>query len=185
MSIPRTIRGYEFDECASALQKSIRRADGRIASYFANELIASGYMEYVWRRLLVVSSEDVYDPVTKEIMALRDACQIVRQAARKTDPTKGRVFVTKAVLLLCRCVKSRDADDLNVLGYSGNLIPDAEAEAFIDQYCKGDRIPDVPSYALDCHTSRGRRLGATKDRFMEDERRALSPTSPTQLTFFS
>ena len=34
----RTVRGYDFYEVASALQKAIRRSDAKVAGYFALEL---------------------------------------------------------------------------------------------------------------------------------------------------
>ena len=53
-----TKRGYEFGEVSSAMQKAVRRADTRLAGYWALELWASGYGNYVWKRLLTVSAED-------------------------------------------------------------------------------------------------------------------------------
>jgi hypothetical protein len=42
-----TKRGYEFGEVSSAMQKAIRRGDTRLAGYWALELWASGYGNYV------------------------------------------------------------------------------------------------------------------------------------------
>ena len=42
-----TKRGYDFYEVSSALQKAIRRADARVAGYFALELYHSGFWKYV------------------------------------------------------------------------------------------------------------------------------------------
>ena len=55
-----TKRGYEFGEVSSAMQKAIRRGDTRLAGYWALELWASGYGNYVWKRLLTVSAEDCW-----------------------------------------------------------------------------------------------------------------------------
>lgn len=38
----RTVRGYDFFEVSSAMQKAIRRADAAVAGYFALELWTSG-----------------------------------------------------------------------------------------------------------------------------------------------
>ena len=48
--------GYSLLEVASALQKAIRRADARLAGYWAIELFESGYRDYLWRRLLTISA---------------------------------------------------------------------------------------------------------------------------------
>ena len=55
-----TKRGYDFGEVSSAMQKAIRRADTRLAGYWALELWASGFGNYVWKRLLTVCAEDVW-----------------------------------------------------------------------------------------------------------------------------
>lgn len=55
-------RGYDFGEVSSAMQKAIRRADTRLACYWALELWQSGSGNYVWRRLLcgmIVRESDV------------------------------------------------------------------------------------------------------------------------------
>lgn len=46
-----TIRGYSFPAVSSAMQKAIRRGDAKLAGYWALELWASGFGQYVWRRL--------------------------------------------------------------------------------------------------------------------------------------
>jgi replication-associated recombination protein RarA len=55
-----TKRGYSFPAVSSAMQKAIRRGDAKLAGYWALELWASGYGQYVWRRLLTVSAEDCW-----------------------------------------------------------------------------------------------------------------------------
>ena len=48
----RTLRSYDFGEVSSAMQKAIRRGDTQLAGYWALELWASGFGNYVWKRLL-------------------------------------------------------------------------------------------------------------------------------------
>jgi hypothetical protein len=57
-----TKRGYSFPAVSSAMQKAIRRGDARMAGYWALELWASGFGQYVWRRLLTVSAENCQRP---------------------------------------------------------------------------------------------------------------------------
>ncbi len=54
----RTKRGYQFGEVSSTMQKAIRRADAKLAGYWALELWESGFGKYCWKRLLTVSAED-------------------------------------------------------------------------------------------------------------------------------
>jgi replication-associated recombination protein RarA len=56
---PPTRHGIEFDVAASALQKSLRRSLEEESAWWAIEMARSGFGAYVWRRLMVVASEDV------------------------------------------------------------------------------------------------------------------------------
>ena len=163
----RTTRGYDFYEVASAMQKAIRRADAKVAGYFALELWHSGYVEYVWRRLFTISAEDCYGIITKEIESLYKAYLFINEKAKEP---KGRVFVSKAVLLLCDAKKNRDADHLSNLVYDRN---DCDVEKWLDDVRKSP-IP-VPEYTFDVHTKKGKAKGRTKADFFRDELEALKP----------
>src|SRR5258705_10862502 len=54
-----SVGGFCLGEVASALQKSIRRGDEDAALFWATELDLSGYGEYCWKRLRIMTSEDV------------------------------------------------------------------------------------------------------------------------------
>lgn len=163
----RTTRGYDFYEVASAMQKAIRRADAKVAGYFALELWHSGYVEYVWRRLFTISAEDCYGIITTEIESLYKAYLFINEKAKEP---KGRVFVSKAVLLLCDAKKNRDADHLSNLVYDRN---DCDVEKWLDDVRKSP-IP-VPEYTFDVHTKKGKAKGRTKADFFRDELEALKP----------
>ena len=81
----RTQRGYDFYEVASALQKSIRRGDAKLAGYMALELFPR-YAEYCWKRLLTISAEDCHGLVTQEIKALYDSFHVVNKGKRGGGP---------------------------------------------------------------------------------------------------
>lgn len=166
----RTRNGYDFYESASALQKGIRRGDAKVAGFFALELWSSGYRDYVWKRLFTISAEDCYGLITYEIESLYKAyCFINEKAA---EP-KGRVFISKAVILLCDVRKSRDADHLSNLVYDRK---DVDVERWIEDVRRYP-IP-VPQYTYDVHTLAGKRRGKTKRDFFQDELEALKPRMP-------
>lgn len=163
----RTIKGYDFHECTSAMQKAIRRADAAVAGYFALELWHSGYWNYVWKRLFTISAEDCHGLITKEIEALYNGYMLVNKGA-KTH--KGRIFISKAVILLCHVAKSRDADHLQCIIYDKDMV---DADSFLEEVRQ--EMKPIPTYAFDCHTQTGRRMGKTKEDFFKEEFNALSP----------
>ena len=165
----RTIRGYAFGEVASALQKAIRRGDARLAGYWAVELFESNYREYVWRRLLTISAEDCWGILTAEIEALYRSWQVID----KQKKGGGRIFVSKAVILLALAKKSRDADHLTNLVYDPKAIDESTLDASLEEARKSQEA--IPDYALDCHTRAGKRAGKTKKDFFREEHKALEP----------
>jgi replication-associated recombination protein RarA len=163
-----TVKGYDFFEVSSSMQKAIRRNDSRVAGYFALELWHSGYENYVWKRLFTVSAEDCYGLITSEIYSLYKGYELVNKGKRDK---KGRIFISKAIILLCECLKSRDADHLQNFIYDKDMINvDDELEAIH----KEEYIP-IPDYAYDIHTKKGKLMGKTKKEFFIEEQKALTP----------
>lgn len=162
-----TVNGYDFYEVASAMQKAIRRSDIKVAGFFALELFHSNYCDYVWKRLFVISAEDCYGLITNEIESLYKGFMFVNEGS---DKLKGRIFISKAVILLCECRKNRDADHLQNLVYDRK---DCDVEKWIDDV---RRSPiRVPEYTYDVHTTIGKRRGKNKRDFFKDELAALKP----------
>ena len=60
----RTIQNYKLSEVSSAMQQSIRWADTQLGGYWALELWAIGFGNYVWKRLLTTSAEDCWGIIT-------------------------------------------------------------------------------------------------------------------------
>jgi replication-associated recombination protein RarA len=167
-----TVRGYQLSDVASALQKAIRRGDARLAGYFAIEMFESKYAAYAWRRLLTVSAEDCAGIVTQEIKALYDSWAVIH-AAKKGG---GRIFLAKAVVVLCRAKKSRDADHLTNLVYDQLGIDEATLTKSLAEARAS--VEPIPDYAYDCHTRTGKQRGKTKTDFFVSEHDALSPREP-------
>lgn len=93
-----TENGYNMFDMLSMLQKSIRRQDYEHAGFAANQL-KGRYRKAMWNRLLVISSEDCYGVITKEITSL-----FYQDQNERND-----VNISRAVALLCVARKSRDA----------------------------------------------------------------------------
>src|ERR1035437_574430 len=140
---PPTLRGYVFGEVASALQKCVRRGEEEQALYWCAELDRSGYGRYAWYRLQIICCEDVglaQQGLFVEVRALYEAWKEVLLKKHKHKPE--RMFMAQAVLLLVRAKKSE-------------LV----GEALCVHWDTNERIFDIPDYALDPHTERGRRIG--------------------------
>ena len=181
-----TQRGYDFYEVASALQKSIRRGDVKIAGYMAIELFPK-YAEYCWKRLLTISAEDCDGIITQEIKALYDSFHVINKG-KHGDDLKGRIFISKAVILLCKSKHNRDSDLLqNFIHDKKMLISDEQIEKYFEEVRAEERI-DIPDYVFDVHTLKGKREGKTKEDFFRDEQRALSDATDSlfagQLSLF-
>ena len=67
----KTKRGYSLGEVASALQKTIRRGDARLAGYWAIELFESNFRGYV--SLEFEGNEDYKTAIPKSLAVLRAA----------------------------------------------------------------------------------------------------------------
>lgn len=92
-----TRTGKSFWEVTSAMQNAIRKGEFEVAGYAMWELLAE-YTPYLRKRLLVISAEDCFGVLTKEILEL---CEIGTEDS-----------LTRALALLCMAKKNRDADYL-------------------------------------------------------------------------
>lgn len=162
-----TRNGYDFYEIASLLQKAIRRGDYQKAGFAAHELIDK-YRKYLWKRLLIISAEDCYGIVTKEIIGLKCA----------DDETGGKeyIFIAKAICLLCESKKNRDACYVacNFMNENVNLEPEEIHEPNPIPECELG-VDGIPDYVFDVHTLRGKRRGKTVKDMIRDEQAALYP----------
>ncbi len=142
--------GYDPFECVSTIQKAIRRGDEELAMYFALEMERSGYWSWVRNRLRIVAYEDVgiADPQSAllAVLAVRDADEM-----RKNKGDSWRLALSVAVLALARSEKSRIADH-----FQAAVRDDLETAP----------PKQIPDYALDKHTIRGKKLGRGLEHFL-------------------
>jgi len=148
-----TQNNYDLSEVISALQKDIRRGNEEQAMYWALEMIPQ-FEAYLWRRLVVIANEDVgigYPPIFVTIAVLRDQFFEFRERGRNGT---ARLIIANAILTLCRAPKSRISDHFQ--------------RAVVERWMNGDR-PEIPDYALDKHTWRGRNMGRRDAEFWLEE----------------
>jgi len=147
-----TKRGYDFYECLSAMQKSIRRKLEYDAMYWAVE-VESFNPKTLWNRLTIIASEDIglacpLVPLLIDVLARQ-----YFDCHRRKKYSEARLFLSNAILLLAWSPKSRMVDDflLTVLG-------EIEFEH--------KNLP-MPDWALDKHTRKGREMGRGENHFIE------------------
>jgi len=142
---PKLIDNWVWDECASGLQKSIRRGLEYDSCYFAFIFYKSGYGQYLWRRIQIICSEDIGNgnPMAVLVLnALKDNWIDLYKNNKEYSLDKFLPFV-HAILYLCRAKKSRENDNL------ANLIE--------EEYGAGKRL-EIKDYCLDSHCGRGRKI---------------------------
>ena len=123
-----TRTGRSFWEITSVMQNSIRKGDYELAGYCMWELLPK-YDSYLRKRFLVISAEDCFGVITKEILHL---CSI-----------PGDENLERALSMLCRCKKNRDADYFvcNLMG--GKLAESMNKEELASGMIKAIRAMDV------------------------------------------
>ncbi len=151
--IPPTVNGYNYLEVVSTLQKAIRRGDEPRALFFATEVILSGKDEALWRRLKVITSEDVGLATLSAPAVIESLHSGYKEAKKiKKESKPERLMIMHAVLFLCRCKKSRLVDWV-VNTYFPN---------------HGDDLISIPDYAYDMHTHKGRKKGYGLEHFAKE-----------------
>ncbi len=148
-----TTNGYDLFEVSSAFQKAIRRGDEQQALTWATELWNSGYQKYGWKRMAIMVSEDVGmgEPQAPSVFkSLLDLYTYFTQMRNET----GKLQFYHAVLYLVKCRKSR---------YVDLIIAKYEYQFEMD-----DGSIEIPDYAFDMHTRKGKRMGRGLEHFYDE-----------------
>lgn len=150
----KTKHGLPADQVISALQKCIRRGDEQTAMRMAYELYVTSqaHEEKMWNRLLVIPIEDIGfgDPNAAVIVK---TCNDLRKEFPYGDGDRP-IFFLFAIRYLCKCKKERSTDHIK------NLIMKENAKGV---------VPEVPEWAIDMHTNKGRfELGRDVFYFLDE-----------------
>ena len=150
--IPPTINGYNYLEVVSAFQKSIRRGDEQVALFFGIEIEMSNRHEALWRRLKVITSEDIGLANNSAPIMIDTLHRSYKEARAQKKPSHPeRLMLIHAILYLCRSPKSR------VVDWALNTVYPFH----------GIELKEIPNYAFDMHTSKGRKLGRGLEHFAQ------------------
>jgi replication-associated recombination protein RarA len=144
-----TKNGYDFYEVLSSLQKEVRRGNEENALHWAFELLETNTF-MLEKRLRTIIYEDigVADKAACifSLMALNDFNKEIE------NKQSGTLILSNIILALCRAKKTRDAGNIN------SIVRMKRKELKIE----------VPDYALDRHTLRGKRMGRDIDFFYKE-----------------
>lgn len=150
----RTKNGYKLDEIVSALQKDIRRGNELMASYWAFELNDSGFWRYCFRRLQVIAGEDIglANPEAMILVSSTYSSLLAQDKVKKMLQVDNNIlgFI---VSYMARSKKSRHVD------YLGGVLLKRKEQGW---------KPEIPEYAIDEHTERGRELGKDDNDFFRE-----------------
>lgn len=148
-----TVNGYDMYEAMSAFQKAIRRGDEDQALHWAVEFWDKGNLTaQMWNRIFVMVSEDIglANPILpQQIWSLYQIYNHFRSRNNAHEPEK--LHYIHAVLLLVRSPKSRLVD-----------------WGLIAAFKRHDTKVEVPDYAVDKHTRRGKAKGRGFEHFFEE-----------------
>lgn len=169
---PTTKSGHSLYDVISLLQKAIRRGEFTYAGYAAKELYPT-YRKYMWKRLLIISAEDCDGIITSEILALFHADEVVSKNLSKGEG--GGIFVAKAITLLCKALKNRDA-----CYFACNfMLEDSVLDPSAIEHVSDEEIEKTtctfPDWVYDVHTYTGKRRGKDIIDMIVSEQKGLYP----------
>jgi replication-associated recombination protein RarA len=149
-----TEHGLPADEVISALQKSLRRGllDNALLLGWEMYVTSPELEDKLWSRLCVIAVEDIglgnpQAPVLIETL--------YQQHQRYDRLTGDRfLFAAHAIRVLANSAKDRTSDDM--VNWAKQSV------------ALGERLPEIPDFALDMHTGRGQAMGRDYRFFMEE-----------------
>lgn len=149
----KTVNGHNLTEVVSAFQKAIRRGLVDDALYWAVDMYLTGYQEYAWKRMKVMASEDIGLADRNLPATLQALYQTYVELAKKKDKHQPeKLQFVHAVVLLATSPKSRMVD-----------------HALIHHFLRHKQNwREIPDFALDKHTQRGKQLGRGFEHFFAE-----------------
>jgi len=151
----KTMKGYDLFEVVSAFQKEIRRGNEDNAMWWGVELHESGFVPYAWKRMMVIAIEDIGLASPNAPLMIKTLKEVYDEMKKANDKKhQYRLPFVQAILYLVNSPKSRHTD------WALNYWFDSHKFAEYDK--------EVPDYAIDIHTRRGKQMGRTIEHFFTE-----------------
>lgn len=163
----RSRNGIPGDALNSMLQKSIRRGlvENALAAAYEMYITSPDYLEMLWLRLGCIAVEDVGFGNPRAVPLIRTLGEMRREFPY-ADVDQALFFV-HAVRYLCRCTKERTSDHIR---------------GMLKRAFNNGLVPEIPDYALDMHTTRGKEMGRDMLHFAEEASRVENALECEELT---
>jgi replication-associated recombination protein RarA len=164
--IPDTKNGLNALTCVSALQKCIRRGMEREAMEFACELMHTSKPMHtmVLNRLEIIAHEDIDVIASPWIVPFVSAAVAQSKDRYGKHIGEARLIVGNIIRSLCRAPKSRAG-----CHFAAAIGLRSMLEGF---------APEIPDYANDMHTMKGKAMGRGLDHFRSEGAKLVPP--PTE-----
>ena len=149
-----TVNGFDMFEVVSAMQKSIRRCKEDDALYWGVEMFESGFVSYAWKRLIIIAMEDVGMADPNAIVQIKTLKDVYDSMTKDDKKGQFRLPFVQAILYLVHAPKSRIVDWAQGFWFDNNVCQEIRKE--------------IPDYALDTHTRRGKKMGKGINEFFSE-----------------
>ena len=161
--IPDTKNGLPAMACVSAMQKEIRRGIEREAMEFACELMhtSKAFHSMVCNRLEVICHEDLDTLAAPHVFPFVAASLAASRDRYSKSIGEARLMVGNAIRLMARSPKSRAGCHFGAAIGLRSLLEDF--------------APEIPDWAFDQHTHKGRRMGRGLQHFRKDGAKLVPP----------
>lgn len=140
------------------LQKSIRKGieENALAAAYEMYITSPQFEDKLWRRLTSISVEDIGfgEPLAPMLVYTYNQ---MRKEFLYGDGDRPMFFV-HAIRYLCRCQKERSSDNIK------NML--------VKNFSHGNLF-EVPEYAYDMHTAKGRELGRDEKHFLTEASKVI------------
>ena len=165
--MPRTVHNMDALACVSAMQKSIRRGLEKEAMEFACELIHSGkaFHTMVCNRLIVICHEDFDTLAAPHVFPFVAASVAASKERYSSKLGEARLMLANCIRMMARAPKSRAGCHFGAAIGLRSLLE--------------DYAPELPDWAFDQHTLKGKAMGRGLDHFRKEGAKLVpEPTEP-------
>jgi len=150
------------------------------ACYWINQLYEAGCD--VWKKLMVMMHEDVGIADTTVWDEVRKLEADAKRLATK-DLNPDLLVLFNAILILCRAKKCRAADNI-ALHFKQNPTWRPVTEADLKAANAAAKVKrEVPDYAIDKHTAKGKSMGRGMEFFLEEGAKLGNPSADVREVF--